>query len=103
MSKSKEYLALKNFFHNTMGLTRKEIREIVREVAKEMIVDQFRRFSETTEFQTIAQQGVKWALHDIQNNISHYVLTELIATRVKYEEYMAQKNLEKLGGPKATY
>jgi hypothetical protein len=48
---SREYKAVKNFFHNEMRLDKGELRQLLKEVIDDKLEDVLQRFILTTEFQ----------------------------------------------------
>jgi len=107
MARTKEYLALKNFFHNTMGLSRAELKLVVRDVVEELVLDNFKRISETVYFRDWVDKALEGAMRNVAYNhrseIADTILSQLLSSRLKYEEWERQKELEKLGGPRAEY
>lgn len=91
MARSKEYLALKNFFHNTMQLDRAQLRGIVKEVVCELAKDEIQRFMLTGKFTDIAHKAIYWGMGNVRDDIGRFILNELIATRVAYEKRCAEE------------
>lgn len=73
MAASKEYLALKNFLHNTCGVSREEIKGIVKEAVKEMVRDAVARRMATVEGQSSVREAVfhylKWHINPLRDAI----------------------------------
>jgi len=73
MQTSKEYKAIKNFFHNDLGLSREEIRKIAVEAIKEEAQSVVHRFVQTKEISvsTILEDQLKKEINRLLNGSTY--------------------------------
>ncbi len=78
MSLSKEYRAISNFFLNTQGISREEIKVILKEVVQDIIKEEINRFTKTKECGDIISKAIKANLYSLRGDISNSILDSLL-------------------------
>lgn len=84
---SKEYKAVSNFFRNTMGITRKEVKELLREVFREIVAEEFGRFMKETAGQAVVNREAKAAIQSF-----------IVSQRAWLADHVLTVLLKKVGG-----
>jgi len=80
MGSSKEYRAVKNFFHNTEKIDRHEIKLILREVIKEVVAEEIDRLIGTWAFRSEIHHCIKGKEFQIQQAVAREILTNFEIT-----------------------
>lgn len=74
MGSSKEYQAVKNFFHNTEKIDRHEIKCLLREVIKEVVAEEIDRLMGTWAFRFEIRDCIKSKAWEIQQSVAREIL-----------------------------
>lgn len=80
MGNSKEYKAIKNFFHNTEKIDRHEIKCLLREVIKEVVAEEIDRLMGTWAFRSEIRDCVKGKQYEIHQAAVREILTNFEIT-----------------------
>lgn len=83
MGSSKEYRAVKNFFHNTEKIGRHEIKCLLREVIKEVVAEEMERMIATCAFKHQIREVINGHGYQIQSAVAREILNnfEINVTR----------------------
>jgi len=82
MSKQSDgYLAIKNLIHNTCGLGREEIKNILRECVQDAIRDELTRFFQTRQFKSYLDAAMFGGRYG--SDIKNGAFASIIAEQVK--------------------
>ncbi len=84
---SKEYKAVKNFFHNTEKIDRSAIKSLLKEAIKEIVAEEMGRIIKTCEFQDIVNNHLKWKGNEIYKAVQ-------VAVLEKFEINVKQKDMK---------
>lgn len=76
--KGREYRALKNHLHNTLGVSREELRGTVKEAVREMVDDALTRWFKTADFGYYIAKRFDWLLGQKMHEIKSFCATELM-------------------------
>lgn len=89
--RGREYRALKNYLHNTLGVTRDAVKEIVKEAVREMTEDAVARYFETADFRQRISRNFDWLLKQKMLEIQQFCARELMKRyEVKVTEAVTQ-------------
>jgi hypothetical protein len=76
--KGREYRALKNHLHNTLKISREELKKLVRDAVREMVQDAMDRWFMTTEFKSYVSQQFDWMLQKRKFELQQFAANELM-------------------------
>lgn len=75
MGSSKEYRAVKNFFHNTEKIDRHEIKCLLREAIKEILAEEIDRMMQTCSFRMVVSEIARGKEFAIQQAVAKEILS----------------------------
>lgn len=77
---SKEYKAIKNFFHNTEKIDRTAIKSLLREVLKEVVAEEMERLIVTCAFKHQIREVINGHAYQIQSAVAREILNNFEIT-----------------------
>lgn len=76
--KGRDYRALKNHLHNTLKISREELKKLVRDAVREMVQDAMDRWFMTSEFQAYVAKRFDWLLGQREFELKQFAARELM-------------------------